>query len=106
MKSWINIIIYIVLTATIAVMGAVINGNKKHVSAIKNQVVTLNNQVEEQAAIIDSLLKRRMTVFDVKLIVTDKSVNKINGSHNKGTISMPQERVYKLEIDSTKITVK
>jgi hypothetical protein len=64
------------------------------------------SRVKEQSVIIDSLLNRRMTVFDVQLNVTDKSTNKINGTYNKGTISMPQERVYKLEIDSVNVTVK
>jgi hypothetical protein len=64
------------------------------------------NRVKEQTGIIDSLLNRRMTVFDVQLNVTDKSTNKINGSHNKGTITMPQEKVYRLEIDSVNVSVK
>ena len=98
MKKWINIVIYVVLVATIAVMGTTINGQRKHVTS-------LNNQVKEQSTIIDSLLKRRMTVFDVQLNVTDKSRNIIHGKYNKGTINMPQERTYKLEIDSTNIII-
>lgn len=67
---------------------------------------SLAKQVKEQSVIIDSLLKRRMTVFDVQLHVTDKSVNKIYGRYNKGTISMPQERKYILEVDSVSMRVK
>ena len=98
MKKGINIMIYTVFIAVIAVMGVTIHGQKKHVTS-------LTNQVKEQSAIIDSLLKRKMTIFDVQLHVTDKSRNVIHGRYNKGTINMPQERTYKLEIDSTNITI-
>jgi hypothetical protein len=47
-----------------------------------------------------------MTVFDVQLNVTDKSRSTIYGRYNKGTISMPQEKTYKLEMDSMKVSVK
>ena len=67
---------------------------------------SLQKQVKEQSVIIDSLLQRRMTVFDVQLHVTDKSVNKIYGRYNKGTISMPQERKYILEVDSVSMSVR
>lgn len=64
---------------------------------------SLAKQVKEQSAIIDSLLKRDLPLFDVQLYVTDKSVNKIYGRYNKGTISMPQERRYILEVDSVNV---
>lgn len=64
---------------------------------------SLAKQVKEQSAVIDSLLKRDQPLFDVQLYVTDKSVNKIYGRYNKGTISMPQERRYILEVDSVNV---
>ena len=64
---------------------------------------SLAKQVKEQSAVIDSLLKRDRPLFDVQLYVTDKSVNKIYGRYNKGTISMPQERRYILEVDSVNV---
>jgi hypothetical protein len=80
-------------------MSVLYSGSQKRV---KEQSATM----KKQYTIIDSLLNRRMTVFDVQLNVTDKSTNKIYGSFNKGSIGMSQERIYRLEIDSTKITVK
>jgi len=99
MKSIWKIIIYAALAAVIAVMSAVIAGQRKH-------VVTLKNQVAEQSAIIDSLLKRKTYNFDVKLNVTDRSSNKIYGRYNKGTIEMPSVKTYLLEIDSTSIIMR
>ncbi len=67
---------------------------------------SLAKQVKEQSAVIDSLLSRDQPLLDVKLYVTDRSVNKIYGRYNKGTISMPQERRYILEVDSVNMRVK
>jgi len=44
--------------------------------------------------------------MDVDLYVTDKSVNKIYGRYNKGTITMPQERKYILEVDSVNMRIE
>lgn len=62
--------------------------------------------ITRQGAVIDSLLQRREKFIDVQLYVTDKSNNKIYGRYNKGTIAMPQEKVYRLEIDSTNFKIK
>jgi hypothetical protein len=97
--TWIKIAILAVLITVIATLSVLYAESRKH-------VVTLKAQVKEQSAIIDSLLSRRMTVFDVKLNVTDKSRNVVHGRYNKGTINMPQERTYKLEIDSVSVNVK
>lgn len=70
------------------------------------EVKTLRKQVEEQSAVIDSLLARRMTVFDVELHVTDRSRLNVYGRYNKGTISVPAEKTYRLELDSVKIQPK
>lgn len=99
MKTWLKITIVAMMYTSIAVLGVLYSESHKHVK-------TLKAQVQEQSAVIDSLLKRRMTLMDVDLYVTDKSRNVIYGRYNKGTITMPQERKYILEIDSTKIDIK
>ena len=64
---------------------------------------SLARQVKEQSVVIDSLLKRDQPLFDVDLYVTDKSRNTIYGRYNRGTINMPQERRYILEVDSVNV---
>lgn len=91
--SWILMAVMAVITA-LAVTVASLEGSHRR---------SLAKQVKEQSAIIDSLLKRDLPLFDVQLYVTDKSVNKIYGRYNKGTISMPQERRYILEVDSVNV---
>ena len=96
MKNWIKIFVYVVVAAIISVMSVVISGQKK-------RIVFQDERIKEQSTIIDSLLNRRMTVFDVKLNVTDKSTNKI-GKNNAGNVTI--ERIYKLEIDSVNVGLK
>lgn len=96
---WIKVAIYAVLGAAIITMSSLYVESHQHVK-------TLKVQVKQQGVIIDSLLTRRMTVFDVQLSVTDKSRNVINGRYNKGSITMPQERLYKLSIDSSSVNIK
>ena len=91
--SWILMAVMAVVTA-LAVTVASLEGSHRR---------SLAKQVKEQSAVIDSLLKRDLPLFDVQLYVTDKSVNKIYGRYNKGTISMPQERRYILEVDSVNV---
>ena len=87
-----------VLAATaVASTAAALEGNHRR---------SLAKQVKEQSAVIDSLLSRDQPLLDVKLYVTDRSVNKIYGRYNKGTISMPQERRYILEVDSMNMRIK
>lgn len=99
MKTYIKIIIYAVLAILIAISVTLAVTTGKHNKSLRIQV-------EDQGRIIDSLLNRRMQVFDVQLYVTDKSKNIIYGRYNKGTISMPQERIYRLEIDSNSMVLK
>jgi hypothetical protein len=96
MKTWLKIVIAALMCTGIAVMSVLYAESHKHVK-------TLKAQVKEQSAIIDSLLKRRMTLLDVELYVTDKSRNIVYGRNNKGTITMPQERKYILEVDSISV---
>ena len=67
---------------------------------------SLQRQVAEQSAIIDSLLAKDRPLLDVQLHVTDRSRNVIYGRYNRGTITMPQERRYILEVDSSTLVVK
>ena len=67
---------------------------------------SLQRQVVEQSAVIDSLLSRDRPLLDVQLHVTDRSRNVIYGRYNRGTIPMPQERRYILEVDSSTLTIR
>lgn len=65
-------------------------------------------RIEEQAKVIDSLLNLPPTIsVSARMDVTDKSKIDVNGKNNQGTINVPTERVYVLElqIDSTKMEV-
>lgn len=97
-KIWKWIVWVVLLAATaVASTAAALEGNHRR---------SLEKQVKEQSAVIDSLLSRDQPLLDVKMYVTDKSVNKIYGRYNKGTISMPQERRYILEVDSMNMRIK
>lgn len=97
--KWLKWVILAVLLAVIAVLSVSVAKDRKHIK-------TLNYQVKEQSAIIDSLLNRQSVVFDVCLNVQDKTRLTINGKGNSGTINVPQEKVYVLEIDSTNISLR
>lgn len=99
MRTWIKVIIYAITAVVISTLIAIAIGQNCHIK-------TLKKQVSEQRQVIDSLLKRRMTVIDCSLHVTDKSRFAIYGRYNKGTINVPNDRTYTLQIDSTNITVK
>lgn len=98
MKKWSWIVLAVMaVIASLAITAASLEDSHRR---------SLQKQVKEQSVVIDSLLKRRMTVFDVQLHVTDKSHNTIYGRYNKGTISMPQERKYILVVDSVSMSVR
>lgn len=98
-KTWIKVIIYAVIAVALATTTTVAALQGRHLKDVRLQVA-------EQSRVIDSLLTIRRTFMDVELNVTDKSVAKIYGRYNHGTISMPQERVYKLVIDSTNVKIR
>lgn len=98
MKKWMIVAMAVVL-AIAAVSVTAYSLEHRHVK-------TLQRQVGEQSEVIDSLLRRRQTCIDVDLYVTDKSRNYVYGRYNKGTITMPQERKYILEIDSTSMVLR
>lgn len=98
-KTWIKIAAYAVTAVTVATLGTTAGLQQRHLKDVRAQVA-------EQSRVIDSLLTIRRTFMDVELNVTDKSVAKIYGRYNTGTISMPQERVYKLVIDSSNVKIR
>lgn len=99
MKIWIKTLIYSLIAVIITALATTAALQGKHLNDCRKQV-------SEQSRVIDSLLTIKRTYFTASLYVTDKSVSKVYGSHNKGTISMPQERVYKLVIDSTNVKIR
>lgn len=99
MKKWIKVISYAVIAVALATTITVAALQGRHLKDVRMQV-------SEQSRVIDSLLTIRRTFMDVELNVTDKSSNKIYGSHNKGSITMPQVRTYRLVIDSTNVKVR
>ena len=97
--KWLKWVILAVLLAVIAVLSVSVAKDRKHIKTLKTQIL-------EQSAIIDSLLNRQSVVFDVSLNVQDKTRLVVNGKGNSGTINVPQEKVYVLEIDSTNISLR
>lgn len=71
-------------------------------------IKNLNNTVEFQRETIDSLLAlppAESVTLEVMLEVTDKSKLTVNGKGNSGTINVPTERHYVVEIDSTSLGI-
>ena len=91
--SWILMAVMAVVTSLSVTVASLEGGHRR----------SLARQVKEQSVVIDSLLKRDQPLFDVDLYVTDKSRNTIYGRYNRGTINMPQERRYILEVDSVNV---
>ena len=102
MKKWIWIILAGYFAGTITTISVLSFQLKSRTEVCTN----LKERTAEQSRVIDSLLNRRLTVFDVQLHVQDKSKFAIYGSHNKGTINVPNERKYVLEVDSVNLKVK
>lgn len=99
MRTWIKWIVIGVLVSAVTTLASVCGVQHR-------EATTLRKQVAEQSAVIDSLLARRMTVFDVELHVTDRSRMTVNGRYNKGTINVPSTRTYVLDIDSVGLNIK
>ena len=92
MKKWTWILMAVLAVITsLAITIATLEGAHRR---------SLAKQVKEQSVVIDSLLKRKPAMMDVKLYVTDRSKNNIYGRYNKGTITIPTVKTYKLEVDS------
>lgn len=95
MKKWTWILMAVLAVITsLAITIATLEGAHRR---------SLAKQVKEQSVVIDSLLKRKPAMMDVKLYVTDRSKNNIYGRYNKGTITIPTVKTYKLEVDSVRV---
>ena len=95
MKKWTWILMAVLAVITsLAITIATLEGSHRR---------SLAKQVKEQSVVIDSLLKRKPAMMDVKLYVTDRSKNNIYGRYNKGTITIPTQKIYKLEVDSVRV---
>ena len=71
-------------------------------------IKNLNKTVDFQRETIDSLLAlppAESITLEVELHVTDKSKIDVNGKGNSGTINVPTDRKYFIEIDSTSLGI-
>jgi len=105
--SWkiVKIVGVVVLIALIGILSVAVNGQKKHISTLKEDKKEQSVIIKHQAAVIDSLVSRKTIAFNVSLDVTDKSVNKINAKKSSGIVSMPQENTYTIKLDSGTINL-
>lgn len=95
MKTKITLIIYAVL----AVWGI----TTTTISAIQGKRVKEQSKViTEQSKVIDSLLNRRMNVFDVSLSVSDNSKLTVYGKKSEN-LTVPATKTYLLKLDSVSI---
>lgn len=97
----IKIIKWIIAAALVVALGFVSTIAGIQSGTIRKQETSMLHQRK----VIDSLLNRRMVVFDVALSVTDKSRFAVYGKYNKGTITIPNEKTYILKIDSSTVSL-
>lgn len=97
--KWIRAIIYTVLAVALAILTTISVLQGRHLRDTRQQV-------QEQSRVIDSLLTIRRNYINVDLNVTDKSTSKLYGTYNKGSITFPQVRTYRLEIDSVGFKIR
>ena len=99
MRTWLKFAILGAVCCALAVLSVTSALQGRHIR-------TLKETNKRQGVVIDSLLTMDRNKVEIQLFVTDKSVNKIYGRYNKGTIQMPSVKTYVLECDSTQITKK
>lgn len=99
MKAWIKMCIYAVISVVVTALSVLSVYQGRHLKDMRRTV-------QEQSMVIDSLLTIKRTVFEIDMQVTDKSVFKVNGSHNKGEIHVPSDRTYHLVIDSVNVKMR
>lgn len=63
--------------------------------------------IENQNSTIDSLVNNpaKCLKIDVKMDLTDKSKFEINGKNNSGTINVPNEKTYILEVQYDSVSI-
>ncbi len=110
MLKKILIIVVAVLVAALAATSIGWYGTSR-VNKVRMSVVEAQNlTIEFQRRTIDSLLSlppaetNELTV-ELHMDVTDKSKLTINGKGNSGTITVPTERKYTVEVDSAVFNV-
>lgn len=94
--KWVKIIAICVLSILFAVLLTISIQQRKHIKVVEKVV-------KDQQVVIDSLLTVKRNSVTIQLNVTDKSVNKVYGRYNKGTIEMPSTKSYTLDVDSVKL---
>lgn len=73
------------------------------ISALQGKRVKEKSKViTEQSKVIDSLLNRRMNVFDVSLSVSDNSKLTVYGKKSEN-LQVPATKTYLLKLDSVSI---
>lgn len=92
-------IIYLVAIGIVAVW----TGIATTASAIQGKQIKEQHQtIVQQQTTIDSLLNRRMNVFDVRLSVEDKSRLTVYGKKTEN-LSIPATKTYMLKLDSVSV---
>lgn len=100
-KYW----IIIVVVLAISIIGEAIGWNISQNHSRERQ-----STIEFQRVMIDSLLalppaESQYITLELNMAVTDKSKVDVNGKGNSGTINIPSERHYLVELDSTSLNV-
>lgn len=92
-------IIYLIAIGIVAVWA----GLATTASAIQGKRIKEQSKViTHQSEVIDSLLNRRMNVFDVRLSVEDKSRLTVYGKKSEN-LSIPATKTYMLKLDSVSV---
>lgn len=101
MKTYIKIILIAIVAVTITGLATGV--------ALQYKTIRQNDKtIEFQRETIDSLLAlppAESVTLEVELHVTDKSKIDVNGKGNSGTINVPTDRKYFIEIDSTSLGI-
>lgn len=87
--------IIIILSAIVLGLSIWVGLNERHIHTLKTTITT-------QQQTIDSLLQLKPTL-EVHLAVTDRSTLKVNAAKNSGSVIVPSEKHYVVEIDSVSI---
>lgn len=96
MQKTIKYIIYSAITLLVSLSVTVAAIQSKHCKQYKKLV-------NEQIAVIDSLVAIPRNSTTVQLFVTDKSTTKLNAKKSSGTITFPNAKVYELKLDSVSL---
>ena len=92
-------IIYLIAIAIVAVWA----GFATTASAIQGKRIKEQHKtIVHQSEVIDSLLNRRMNVFDVSLSVEDRSKLTVYGKKSEN-LTIPATKTYMLKLDSVSV---